>query len=195
MQHARHQGGFMKVMIPNFVKLASCMVLVVGLSAIASASCGDSMSAMAAGATLVPSQSRMSHQNSESATADAHHPSIIGLWHIQFTVGDQTIQEAFQLWNAGGTEVHNPNVDPRTGNVCLGVWRHAPHASFKLAHRVWSYDASGNFMGTINLSETLTLGNNGKTQSGSFTLDFFDPSGNFQFEITGDVTGERISVD
>ena len=185
----------MRFAISNFVKLAACLVLVVGMSAIASASCGDSMSAMAAGAALVSSQSRVLQQNSPSAAASAGNPSIIGLWHIRFVVGDQTIQEAFQLWNAGGTEVHNPNVDPRTGNVCLGVWRHAAHASFKLAHRVWSYDANGNFMGTINLSETLTLGNNGKTQGGSFTLDFFDPSGNFQFEVAGDVTGERISVD
>jgi len=35
----------------------------------------------------------------------------------------------------------------------------------------------------------------GNAHSGSFTLDFFDPSGNFQFEVAGDVTGERISVE
>ena len=120
---------------------------------------------------------------------------MIGLWHIQFTVGDQTIQEAFQLWNFGGTEVHNPNVDPRGGTVCLGVWKRAPQGVFKLTHRVWNYDTNGNFMGTIHLSETLTLGNGGNTHSGSFTLGFFDPSGNFQFDVTGNVTGERISVE
>jgi len=53
----------------------------------------------------------------------------------------------------------------------------------------------GNFMGTIHLSETLTLSNGGNTHSGSFSLDFFDPSGNFLFEVAGNVTGERISVD
>jgi len=50
-------------------------------------------------------------------------------------------------------------------------------------------------MGTIHLSETLTLSNGGNTHSGSFSLDFFDPSGNFLFEVAGNVTGERISVD
>ena len=122
-------------------------------------------------------------------------PSIVGLWHIQFTVGGQTIQEAYQIWNAGGTEVHNPNVDPRSGNVCLGVWKHAAHGAYKLAHRVWSYDTNGNFMGTINLSETLTLGDGGKKHSGSFALDFYDPSGKFLMEVDGSVTGERISVE
>ena len=110
-------------------------------------------------------------------------------------VGDQTIQEAYQIWNAGGTEVHNPNVDPRSGNVCLGAWKHTARGTYKLAHRVWSYDISGNFMGTVHLSETLTLGNRGSTHSGTFTLDIYDPSGNFVTEVTGNVTGERISVD
>jgi hypothetical protein len=120
---------------------------------------------------------------------------MVGLWQIQFMIGDQTIQEAYQLWNAGGTEVHNPNVDPRAGNVCLGVWKHTSHGTFKLAHRVWSYDTNGNFLGTVHLSETVTVGQGGNTHSGSFTLDIYDPSGNFVTEVTGNVTGERISVD
>ena len=185
----------MRVMILNFVKFAASMVLVVGLSASASASCGDSLLTMAMRAGSVQNQSRPMQQNPTPAQPTALRTSIVGLWHVQFTVGDQTIQEAFQIWNVGGTEVHNPNVDPRTGNVCLGVWRHAKNGAFKLAHRVWRYDENGTFMGTINLSETLTLGEDGKTHSGSFVLDFYDPSGNFQFEVPGNVTGERISVD
>ena len=50
-------------------------------------------------------------------------------------------------------------------------------------------------MGTIHLSETITLGNHGNTHSGSFTLDFYDPSGNFLFEVAGNVTEECISVE
>jgi hypothetical protein len=60
---------------------------------------------------------------------------------------------------------------------------------------VWSYDINGNFMGTVHLSETLTLGNRGNTHSGTFRLDIYDPSGNFVTEVTGNVTGERISVE
>ena len=176
----------------NFVKFTAGVLLVVGLSVSAFASCGDSLSAMAAQAASLHSQSRPVQQNSRSAGDNS---SMVGLWHIQFTVGDQTIQEAFQLWNFGGTEVHNPNVDPRGGTVCLGVWKRAPQGVFKLTHRVWNYDTNGNFMGTIHLSETLTLGNGGNTHSGSFTLGFFDPSGNFLFDVTGSVAGERVSVE
>jgi len=159
-----------------------------------SASCGDSLSAMAGGGGSVHSQTRPIQPNSASSGDNAG-KSMVGLWHIQFTVGDQTIQAAYQLWNAGGTEVHNPNVDPRGGSACLGVWKHAPHGAFKLTHRVWNYDTNGNFLGTINLSETVTVGQGGNTHSGSFTLDFYDPSGNFITEVAGIVTGDRISVD
>ena len=180
----------------NFVKLAACMAMVVGLSASALASCGDTLSAMAAGAAGIVSQSRTVQQDPQTSEDKASNPSIVGLWLVQFTIGGNLIQEAYQIWSAGGTEVHNPNVDPRGGDVCLGVWKRAAKpGTYKLAHRVWNYDTNGNFMGTIHLSETLTLGPKGNGHTGSFTLDFYDPSGNFLMEVAGNVTGERIAVE
>ena len=180
------------------VRVAALSVMVVAFSVPAMAQCGASLNAMAAAAGSVRSQSQVSQssaQNGAAATSDnAVNTSIVGLWHIRFLVGDQTIQEAFQIWNAGGTEVHNPNVDPRQGNICLGVWKEAAPQSFKLTHRVWLYDTSGNFQGTGHLTETLVLGDKGNTHSGSFTLAFYDPSGNFLFEVPGTVVGERISA-
>jgi hypothetical protein len=182
------------------MRITVLTVLLAACSTTAMASCGDSLNAMAATAASVRSQplgSLSSVQNGGSAAAseNAVNPSIVGLWHIRFLVGEQTIQEAFQIWNTGGTEVHNPNVDPRTGNICLGAWKEAAPQTFKLTHRVWSYDTSGNFLGTINLNETLVLGDRGNTHNGSFTLDFYDPLGNFMFEVPGSVIGERISPD
>lgn len=178
----------------SFFKFAACLTLAVGLAASASASCGDSLLAMAAAAAGHSQSSPM--QAGPAPTSDSRvNPSIVGLWHIQFSVGGQTIQEAYQAWNLGGTEIHNPNADPRGGTLCLGVWKKVAPLSYKLAHRVWLYDLSGNFQGTINLSELLTLGNGGNTHSGSFTMDFYDPSGNFEFEVTGDVAAERVTVE
>ena len=182
----------------NVVKFAACMVLVLGLGANAWASCGDSLVAMAAAAsvhTQSNSQSGPMQAGPASSSDSAVHPSIVGLWYTRFIVGDQTIQEAFQAWNTGGTEIHNPNVDPRTGNVCMGTWKKVAPQTYKLAHRVWMYDANGGFQGTIHLSEVLSLGDKGNTHSGSFTLDFYDPNGNFLFEVAGNVAAERISVE
>jgi hypothetical protein len=181
----------MKIKNFKFLKFATYMLLVAGLSASAFGSCGDSLSAMAA---AVASQSRPIQPDSRTFVYNSGGPSMVGLWYIEFTIDGNVIQDAYQLWNAGGTEVHNPNVDPRAGNVCLGVWRNMGHGTYKLTHRVWNYDTNGNFLGTINLSETLTLGKSGSTHSGTFALDFYDPSGNFLMELDGSVTGKRIPV-
>jgi hypothetical protein len=183
----------------NFMKLAACLVLIIGLSASAFASCGDTLVAMAAAAAAGHSQSGSQSGPRQAGVAPVGNspvnPSIVGLWQIRFIAGGQTIQEAYQAWNVGGTEIHNPNVDPRTGNICLGVWKRVAPQTYKLSHNVYSYDTNGNFQGKIHLSETLTLGDNGNTHSGPFALDFYDPAGNFEFEVTGDVVGERVSVE
>lgn len=180
----------------KFVSGIACTVLALVLGVgNAFASCGDSMNALAARAAAIQSHAVSGQQSSTAASSNANNASIVGMWHIRFVAGDQTIQEAFQIWNFGGTEVHNPNVDPRTGSVCLGTWKEAPGHTFKLSHRVWRYDASGNYQGIIRLSESVALTGNGDTHSGSFTLDFYDQDGNFQFSVPGNVVAERVTVD
>ena len=178
-------------------------MLIAAFSATAMAQCGGSFSTMATAAASIRGQSQVSKSSVTTglpAISDkAVNTSIVGLWHIRFFVetpdGPVMIQEAYQIWNTGGTEVHNPNVDPRTGNVCLGAWKESAPQTFNLTHMVWNYDGSGNFLGTINLSETLVLGDRGNTHTGMFKLDFYDSSGNptFPFEVPGNVVGERIS--
>jgi hypothetical protein len=175
------------------VKLVACSALAMGLSSVAAASCGDSFAAMASGKAIV-SSSMAKQLEASTTTADFRNSSIVGLWYVQFISGGVPIQEAFQAWNVGGTEVHNPNVDPRGGTMCLGTWVKTP-SGYKLAHRVWNYDTNGNFLGTIHVSETIYLTNRGNAHTGSFKLEFYDPDGNFQTEVTGTVTGQRIRVE
>jgi hypothetical protein len=180
--------------------VCALFVLVAGFSTAAIAQCGVSFTSMAEAAIAIQARSQapvvraLAGVNDSRNDNDGRH-SIVGLWHIRFMVGPNTIQEAYQIWNQGGTEAHNPNVDPRGGSICLGAWDTGPRRSYRLTHRVWNYDTNGIFLGTIHLSETLTLGNGGNTHSGTFTLDFYDPNGVFQFSVPGDVIGERISVE
>jgi|ERR1041385_1422119 hypothetical protein len=178
------------------VTVAALTMLVLGFSITAKAQCAASFRSMAAASVRSRTLSKASVQiNSATAGDNAVNTSIVGLWHIRFLVGNDQIQEAFQIWNAGGTEVHNPNVDPREGNVCLGTWNEAVPQTFTLNHRVWLYTPNGTFLGVGHLHETLTLGDRGNTQSGSFTLDLYDLSGNKLAPLAaGTVTGERISV-
>jgi hypothetical protein len=133
--------------------------------------------------------------------------AIVGMWRTDFNItipgvpDPVTIQTAFQIWNLGGTEVHNPKVDPRGGSLCLGAWKQS-RGVYKLVHRVWSYAPDGTFLGTINLSEAVRVTNRGRSHTGSFTLDFFDPDGNplavpgpggHPAHVEGVVVAERIS--
>ncbi|HEY4931967.1 MAG TPA: hypothetical protein VII23_10375 [Terriglobales bacterium] len=187
----------------NFVKFTACMVLVIGLSGSALASCGDSLTAMATAASVhTPSKTAPQALSAVELASETPSPdgsgvqsSIVGMWHILFESNGQTVQEAYQVWNTGGTEVHNPNVDPRTGNVCLGTWVPVGPQTYKLVHRVWWYDASGDFLGTIHLTEVVSLTNRGSSHGGSFALDFYDQNNNFQFEVAGNVVAERITVE
>ena len=176
----------------TLIKLVAAAVLAVGFTSIAAASCGDSLASMASGKAIVVSSvpKGMQSQSITHATGS----SIVGLWSVTFTSGGVAIQQAFQNWNAGGTEVHNPNTDPRTGNVCLGTWVAGSGGAFVLAHRVWNWDSTGDFLGTINLSETVHVTHGGSQQTGTFTLDFYDPNGNPVGEVTGTVSGTRITA-
>jgi hypothetical protein len=95
--------------------------------------------------------------------------------------------------------VHNPKVDPRGGSLCLGAWKQS-RGFYNLVHRVWSYDSNGTFLGTINLTESVRVSKTGRSHTGTFTLDFFDPDGNplevpgvHPAHVEGVVAGERIS--
>ena len=120
--------------------------------------------------------------------------SIVGLWRIKFIIdtpnGPAVFQEAYQIWNTGGTEVHNPKVDPRGGSVCLGSWVQDPALNYQLTHRVWLYDTAGNFQVIGRLTENLTLGDRGTTHSGSFELQALDDNENpMGPPLNGHVTG------
>jgi hypothetical protein len=188
------------------LKIAAVIFSIAMTGSSALGQCGMSLNAMFAAASLVKDRPMFKTQTdvkaSKSDTPESTgfaaenvvNPSIVGMWHIRFVIGDTTIQEAYQIWNQGGTEVHNPNVDPRTNNICLGTWIQAPTQIFKLNHRVWFYDTNGNFQGVGFLTESLTLSNGGQTQSGTFNLEIHDPNGNVVASVPGNVVGERITV-
>ena len=177
----------------TFVKLVACFVVVVGACGGAFASCGDSFNAIAAQARAIGAGRAAAVE--DASTDGASSQTIVGLWHVQFLIGGSAIQEAYQIWNLGGTEVHNPNVDPRAGNVCLGAWTQVAPNKYKLVHRVWNYDTNGNFLGTIHLTEYVWVSQSGKHHQGAVTLDFYDPTGKFLQEVKAQVAAERVAAD
>jgi hypothetical protein len=119
-------------------------------------------------------------------------PSIVGLWNITFTSGGEVVDVAFDVWHADQTEVLNDYTPPAEGNVCLGVWEQVGVTTYRLKHPSWSFDASGNLLGTVVISETVKLASDGNSFSGPYTYDIYDVAGNFVEEFTGTVKATRI---
>jgi|GEM_PF-1643096 len=189
-------------------KLAGLGIIAVLLSmsaASATAQCGGSFESIMSAIAATKGQSNLTKQSDSVLSPQKDlisdklvNTSIVGFWRIKFIIdtpdGPAVFQEAFQVWNAGGTEVHNPKVDPRTGSVCLGAWVQQAPLTFKLTHRVWLYNELGQFQVIGRLTETLTLGDRGNTHSGTFTLQAVDDDENpLGDPLVGTVVGERIS--
>ena len=185
--------------------VALILLLIGAASVSVSAQCGASLTSLASLPIVTKStELQVLKRDSlySSSSDEANNPSIVGLWHVTFyvsvpEVGDVPVQEAFQIWNTGGTEVHNPRVGDQetigtTAEVCLGAWSQSAPLVYNLTHRVWNY-SGGVYMGTIHLTESVTLSDKGAIQSGTFNLAFYDPDGNFMFEVPGTVAGERIT--
>ena len=162
--------------------------------------------ATAAEATCVQKvpQLRMLHPTvplRQPGNADDHggDASIVGLWHINFAMGDGTpYDEAFEMWHADGTEVTLDNaVSPSFGNICLGVWKQVGPRTVKLTHVGWNWNADGTVAGTFWLWMTATVDRNGGTFTGTFTTDSYDVSGNVipALHAAGTVNGTRITPD
>jgi hypothetical protein len=208
----------MKVkMIHSLVKIAITGVLAAFLLILAGnadAQCGGTFQALASNFASVQSNPKSALRLAPISKTeinpfwaddrdDDNGSAIVGLWRVEFDItvpgvpDPIDIQDAFQIWNAGGTEAHNARVDPRTSNICLGAWRE-DRGMYRLTHRVWNWSTNGDFLGTINLTEAVRVINRGKNQTGIFTLDFFDPDGNplataeHPAHVEGTVVGTRI---
>ena len=198
-----------KAIVNSLVKaagLGALSVLLLALAVSAKAQCGTSFESVMSAIAASKGQTKLAKSRivntidtqNQFLNDKSVNTSIVGLWRIKFLIdtpnGPLDIQDAFQIWNEGGTEVHNPKVDPRSGSVCLGSWVQQAPLTFSLTHRVWLYDASGNFQVIGKLTETLTLGDRGATQSGWFSLQPVDdndqPLGD---ALTGHVVGYRIT--
>ena len=119
---------------------------------------------------------------------------IVGLWKVTFTSGGQVTDVGFDAWHSDGTETLN-DVSPISHNVCLGVWAQTAPRTFELKHMVLRFDEAGNFIGTAVLRETNVVNHNGNAFTGTFTIEFFDLAERSLFIGSGEVTGERVTLD
>lgn len=198
---------------PRLFRGASTLVAVTGLllvAASARASCG-SFSQAAAGKLAHPASWDTQSGRAHLMEVDEREQraSIVGMWHVTFTAEGNTpappdntpIDNAIVVWHSDGTEIMNSGRPAQDGDFCLGVWEEVGRCKYKLNHFAWAGNDTtnapggiGNPAGPTHITEQVTVSEDGKQYSGTFTLDAYDSSFNLTTHIVGVIKGTRITM-
>lgn len=124
--------------------------------------------------------------------------SIVGLWHVTYTIGDTTalFGDSLKQWHSDGTEFENIDHSAVVGNICFGVWKRVSGRTVRLHHTGWLFDDNGNPTGTFIIDETDTVSEIGMAYKGTFTFKVYDTNGDYVSgsEVTGKAVATRITV-
>jgi hypothetical protein len=176
----------------------SCATIAVAMvfASAAHAGCGDMLGKLRP-SLFVPSEYRSELLQLVSDEHSEHSLSIVGMWSVQLIVGGKVSDFGYSVFHSDGTEFLNSGGRaPSTQNYCLGVWKKTGPFSYKLKHFALSFDTSGTLNASVVIVENLVLAHDGKSFSGPFTTDIFDPSGTKLLQhIDGTTTGSRVTVD
>jgi hypothetical protein len=124
-----------------------------------------------------------------------HEPTIVGLWSSEFLGADGSDDKGFDSFYADGNELLIDNSAPATDNVCSGVWEKTAARTYTVNHPSWYFDLSGNLIGLVVLSETITVEENGNKFKGSGSVTVYDPTlSTIVYQTTGTFTGTRITA-
>jgi hypothetical protein len=75
------------------------------------------------------------------------------------------------------------------------VWKKTGRPHYTLNHFYLAWDPTSNSLhDRVQIREEIDLDRSGDEQSGTVTIDDYDPEGNFLFHIEGTVHATRITV-
>lgn len=132
------------------------------------------------------------------AQTDPAPASIVGMWHVVYTVGNTSniFNETLDQWHSDGTEFENADLSPLGGNICMGVWKQTGTRSVRLHHIGLTFSSDGlDATGSFTLDENNTVSVDGKSYTGSFTFMTYDSDGNYSgTTVSGKISATRITV-
>jgi hypothetical protein len=139
--------------------------------------------------------------------------AIVGMWHVLFVAHTQngepipsnaypTIDNALVVWHSDGTEIMNSYRPPQDGNFCLGVWKQTGRRQYFLNHLPWfanqfpngTNNGIGDPVGPTQITEQVTLSDDGNSYSGTFTLRTYGTDGTPGVWFSGVVSGTRVTT-
>jgi hypothetical protein len=136
--------------------------------------------------------------------------SIVGMWHVVFAantaggakIPPTVIDNALTVWHSDHTEIMNSVRPPQDGNFCLGVWEQTERSKYFLNHFPWysnefpntNPSGIGEPVNPTQIREWVTLGEDGDSFSGTFSLVAYDASNKVLASFTGTLAGTRVTV-
>ena len=119
--------------------------------------------------------------------------TIVGTWHVSYTVEGAPFADAFIQWHRDGTEWENINLPVLSGNICMGSWKAVDRSHVFRNHWGWLF-TDGVVTGYFNETETDTLSWDGNSYTGTNDTKFYDlTTGAKTMELTGTATARRIA--
>jgi hypothetical protein len=215
LEKVQKRGLTMKTQLQAQIRLQSATRIVVAAVAFCitfmpqAKACGNSSKVMTAGANALalapkltlglPRLTLSADTRVAGNQAGENSPFIVGMWEVTMHSGNVLYEHAFQQFYADGNEMQNSALyPPEVGNMCFGTWKLQDARSLKLKHYGWLFD-HGNFVGTLILTATITVGTQAarNTYSGNFVVDVVLPSGTIDptQHAEGTMQGKRLTID
>jgi hypothetical protein len=143
---------------------------------------------------------------------DDDSPSVVGLWHVVFTAHTMNgaaipsdaypvIDNALVAFHSDKTEIMESARPPQDGNFCLGVWEKTGRSTYYVNHLPWlgndtanAPSGIGNPTAGAQITERVTLSEDGNGYSGSFTLVAYNLDETKAVTFTGVLAATRITT-
>ena len=80
----------------------------------------------------------------------------------------------------------------RTGGK--GVWSHTADSSYAFRFKVFNFNAQNVFTGCVIITGETTVDKTGNANSGTATVEVYDPNGNLLVSLCAETTGTRFEL-
>ena len=116
---------------------------------------------------------------------------IVGTWECSGSPPPFLVTKDF---NAGGTMIEVDNISFQESPT-IGRWKQTGPLSYFLVARQYTFDPSGNFVGTYQYTQPLTMDSSLDSLEGTFNSTLVDPNGNSIASGSGQVRSKRMPFD
>lgn len=133
--------------------------------------------------------------SASAADDDSSANTLVGSWELTVNRGPQLPPvKGLTTYTAGHSLIGTANLVIR--GPAHGTWEHVSGRLYADTHIFFRFDATGAFLGTQKIRETVELAHDGDSYTAVAISDQFDPNGNLTASgLRATITATRINVE